>query len=115
MARRSGFSPFKVKNDALRRVNMRSKTSVNAETKSAIARKGGGGRFMFTPNLARKRRHLAYFAIGLNDSGRVGELEKFLGKNGGKKKGKREDDDEDEDDAGDDWDVKDLFANAKKS
>lgn len=62
--------------------------------------------------MARKRRHLAYFAIGLNDSGRVGELEKFLGKNGGKKKGKREDDD---DDAGDDWDVKDLFANAKKS
>jgi hypothetical protein len=65
--------------------------------------------------MARKRRHLAYFAIGLNDSGRVGELEKFLGKNGGKKKGKREDDDEDDDDAGDDWDVKDLFANAKKS
>ena len=59
-----------------------------------------------------KRRHLAYFAIGLNDSGRVGELEKFLGKNGGKKKGKREG--EDGDDAGDDWDVKDLFANAKK-
>jgi len=27
--------------------------------------------------MARKRRHLAYFAIGLNDSGRVGELEKF--------------------------------------
>jgi len=65
--------------------------------------------------MARKRRHLAYFAIGLNDSGRVGELEKFLGKNGGKKKGQREDDDEDDDDAGDDWDVKDLFANAKKS
>ena len=65
--------------------------------------------------MARKRRHLAYFAIGLNDSGRVGELEKFLGKNGGKKKGKREDDEDDDDDAGDDWDVKDLFANAKKS
>ena len=66
--------------------------------------------------MARKRRHLAYFAIGLNDSGRVGEMEKFLGKNAGKKKKKRGggDSSEDEDDAGDDWDVDDLFANAKK-
>lgn len=65
--------------------------------------------------MARKRRHLAYFAIGLNDSGRVGEMEKFLGENAGKKKKKRGgDSSEDEDDAGDDWGVDDLFANAKK-
>lgn len=64
--------------------------------------------------MARKRRHLAYFAIGLNDSGRVGEMEKFLGKNAGKKKKRGGDSSEDEDDAGDDWDVDDLFANAKK-
>ena len=65
---------------------------------------------------ARRRRHLAYFAIGVNDSGRAGEMEKLLGKEVGKKR-RREDSDEDSDEAvgDDDWDVKDLFQNAKKT
>ena len=68
---------------------------------------------------ARRRRHLAYFAIGGNDSGRNGELGKLLvGKEAlGKKKRRREDSDDDSDEAvgDDDWDVKDLFQNAKKT
>ncbi len=68
---------------------------------------------------ARRRRHLAYFAIGVNDSGRNGEMEKLLvGKEAlGKKKRRREDSDDDSDEAvgDDDWDVKDLFQNAKKT
>lgn len=46
---------------------MRSKTSVNAETKSAIARKGGGGRFMFTPNLARNKSTFTKKGVCLNN------------------------------------------------
>ena len=68
---------------------------------------------------ARRRRHLAYFAIGVNDSGRNGEMEKLLvGKEAlGKKKRRREDSDDDSDESvgDDDWDVKDLFQNAKKT
>ena len=66
---------------------------------------------------ARRRRHLAYFAIGVNDSGRAGEMAKLLGKEAGKKKRRREDSDDDSDEAvgDDDWDVKDLFQNAKKT
>ena len=66
---------------------------------------------------ARRRRHLAYFAIGMNDSGRAGEMAKLLGKEAGKKKRRREDSDDDSDEAvgDDDWDVKDLFQNAKKT
>ena len=68
---------------------------------------------------ARRRRHLAYFAIGVNDSGRNGEMEKLLvGKEAlGKKKRRREESDDDSDEAvgDDDWDVKDLFQNAKKT
>ena len=67
---------------------------------------------------ARRRRHLAYFAIGVNDSGRNGEMEKLLvGKEALGKKRRREDSDDDSDEAvgDDDWDVKDLFQNAKKT
>ena len=66
---------------------------------------------------ARRRRHLAYFAIGVNDSGESRGDGEVIRERSGEEEKEEEDSDDDLDEAvgDDDWDVKDLFQNAKKT
>ena len=69
---------------------------------------------------ARRRRHLAYFAIGVNDSGRNGEMGEVISRKRSfgeeeKEEGRSRTTIRTRRSGDDDWDVKDLFQNAKKT